>query len=534
MKKLIIGIALLMMLTFSGCYAGSSQVASPSSTSPSPTWIPPTPIINQEEAIAIAYQNVPFSVVEQASLSVRWTPQIGPRGAWQMEFGEANITQEELGWIPAPSGTPEVLINDFFDTGIYKTLLINIDGQTGEIMLKMATNGPRLGGPGLPPPPLTVIPPKSPTLSSPDITAPPGSWEVGENLQYSQECVWEDTLVGLELYQANSESLDGLLVPRQNIVVYDLNTRERKQVIKPPEGRMMDTPSIFGNKIVFAAVERDDFLRMGLSSKFDPSPNYDVFLYDLETNRMQQLTTEEHGQRSPRIYGATVVWLDARNQPLTQYPPPFDVYALDLKTNQETRITASATAEGYNQISISGNLVVWADMRHADISITNHSSNDPKYDNEIYLYDLATNREHRLTNSPRNDQCADIDGTRIIWLRQEDYQKADVYMYDLTSRQETQVSHSGYAAFSPSIYGDRIVWTDASSSKGNTDNDSIGNGQSPGSTIVLYDLNMQKETQLTPAEAWKVWFLPVIHQEHVVFTWSRQRGGVVYALDLPE
>ena len=367
---------------------------------------------------------------------------------------------------------------------------------------------------------------------TPSMSEPTGSWEIGGNLSYSQEPLWGDTLVGLGLNLVNSESKDGQ-IPRQNIIVYDLKTREQKQVIKVPELFVRDSPSIYGNKIVFSAIiDRDDFFRQGLSSMI--LLNWDIFLFDLETNQMQQLTSEEHAQMSPRIYGDTVVWLDARNQPLDQDPPPFDVYALNLKTNQETRITANTTAEGYTQISISGNLVVWTDMRHADASVTSHAENDSKYNNEIYVYDLAAKQEYRLTTSPNNDRCPDIDDKQVIWLRQEDYQKADVYMYDLTSRQETQVSHSGYAAFSPSIYGDRIVWTDASSSKGNTDNDVIANGQLPGAAIILFDLKTQRETQLTPTEAGKVWFWPVIHGNHVVYMWSRQRGGVVYALELPK
>jgi beta propeller repeat protein len=374
-----------------------------------------------------------------------------------------------------------------------------------------------------------VIPVSSPAPST--TSEPAGSWQVGQNLNYSQEPIWDNTLVGLELNLTDPDVKAGQ-VP-QSIVIYDLNTKERKRVIEPPEGLMVDTPSIYENKVVFAAVNRDEYIRHMLSSKLEPEPNYDIFLFDLETDQMQQLTTEEHAQMSPRIYGDTVIWLDARNQPLDQYPPPFDVYALDLKTNQETRITANATAEGYTQLAISGNLIVWTDMRYADGSITSHPSNASDYNNEIYIYDLTTNQERRLTTSPDNDRCPDIDGKRVIWLRQEDYQKADVFMYDLQSGQETQISHSNYADSNPSIFGDRIVWTDASSSKGNTSNDVIINGIPGSSTIVLFDIKAQKETQLTPTEAGKVWLLPVIHGNHIIYIWSRQIGGIAYALNLP-
>ena len=118
----------------------------------------PAPIITVDEAIDTAYKTVPASVVERFSLCIWWTSQIGPYGAWQMEFIGATISQDELGWVNNPKATPSVLLDDYHQTGIYNILLINIDGQTGMIQLKMAANGPQVG---VLPPPLTVIPPKA-------------------------------------------------------------------------------------------------------------------------------------------------------------------------------------------------------------------------------------------------------------------------------------------------------------------------------------------------------------------------------------
>jgi hypothetical protein len=118
-----------------------------------PTLVPPTPTITLNEAIDIAYGNVPASVVASSSLVIWWSLQ----GTWQMEF-VTNISQKDLGWVNNPEGTPTVVLNDYFDTGIYNVLLININGQTGMIQLKMASNGPQTGDPG---PPLTVVPPKA-------------------------------------------------------------------------------------------------------------------------------------------------------------------------------------------------------------------------------------------------------------------------------------------------------------------------------------------------------------------------------------
>jgi beta propeller repeat protein len=364
------------------------------------------------------------------------------------------------------------------------------------------------------------------------VPEPTGIWEIEGNLSYSQESIWGDTLVGLMDFPEESHGL----VPVRHILVCDLKKRTQQRIIEVPEDRIAGTPSIYGNKIVFATVDKDEYTRMILSnsSRIEPPPNYDIFLFDLETNQMQQLTSERHAQMSPVIYGDIVVWMDARNQSLSQNPHSLDIYALDLKTNRETRITPNTTAEGDTHLAISRNLVVWSDMRHTDTSITYHPSNAPDYNSDIYLYDLKLDQEKRLTTSPGKNRSPDIDGSRIIWLRQKDSQKADVFLYDLENDREIQISHSGYACSNPSISGDYVVWADAGSSLGVTNNNVVENGQKPGSAIALFAFEAQKEILLTSPESGKIRLLPVIHGNHVVYTWSSQEGPVAFALELYE
>ncbi len=352
-----------------------------------------------------------------------------------------------------------------------------------------------------------------------------GSWKVGEDLYIGQQSIYGDTLACLELVYK-----DGKLTG-QCLAVVDLKTHKKKQVLQIPDSRMADTPSIYMNKVVFATVDREEAMRVALSSKLQPPPNFDVFLLDLDTGEIKQLTTEEHAQMYPRIYGDIVVWLDARHQPPEIHPSSRDVYALDLKTGKETRITADTTAEGY--MAVSGDYIAWTDTRHADINVASHASNDSVYNNEIYVYDLKTGEERRITTSPLNDQCPAIDGDIITWKRQETLQKADIFMYDLETGQETQVSYSNYAVDSPSISGQRIVWADACASQGNTSNDVVINGIAPSADIYLYDIGTKQETRVTNAGDWQIWLWPVTQGNHVVYAWNAQTGGAIYVLDLP-
>jgi beta propeller repeat protein len=363
------------------------------------------------------------------------------------------------------------------------------------------------------------------------VTPPPtglpelaGSWQIGENFYYGLEPMWGDTLVGLE-FKYEDDKLVGYYLS-----TYNLNSHEKKQVLEIPDSRFVSEPSIYEDKIVWASVDKDAWLQHGLSSTMKPEPNWDVFILDLTTGEVKQLTNEEHAQMTPRIYGDTVIWSDARNQDTDRYPFSYDIFAYDLKTGKETRITANTTVEGYNHASLSGNYVAWTDMRHADMSVASHASNDSVYNNEIYLYDLNTGEERRITTSPQNDKCPDIDGSRIVWLRQTSNQGGDVFIYDLETGEETQISHSGYVSSGHSISGNRIVWADARSSKGNTNNDVVLNGQEPIADIYLYDLKTQEEMNLTDAKAWQVWMMPVICGDNVVFMLNRQIGSIVYAL----
>jgi hypothetical protein len=144
----IIFVTVLMLIA-----VGCSRI---SNTTPTPL-----PIITLEQTIAISYQSIPDSIAERAPLNVWWTPQIAPKGAWQMEFHNVNATPEELGWVANPSGTPIVDLNYNPESSpiLYQLLLIDIDGASGEVFLKMAaTSLARLNDI---PPPLTVVPPRT-------------------------------------------------------------------------------------------------------------------------------------------------------------------------------------------------------------------------------------------------------------------------------------------------------------------------------------------------------------------------------------
>lgn len=375
--------------------------------------------------------------------------------------------------------------------------------------------------PASPPPPAPE--PRDETSPGKELTVE--AWEIGNNWTYSQQAIWEDVMVGLE-----SEQERGKIV-KQCIATYNLRSREKELVYELPLSREVEQPpAIHGDRVVWASVDWDESEQQR-SLRRAPLPDWDVFLLDLKTGEVRQLTTEEHAQTYPRIYGDTVVWLDSRYEEEYHNPRRYDVYAYDLGTGEEKRLTSATSADGMN-LSIDGNLVVWADNRHADPEVSTHPSNAPEYNNDIYLYDLTTGREERITSYPGNDHYPDIDGNRILWLRQEDYIRADVFVYNLETGRESQVSKSRFADFQPSIHEDRIVWVDARKSLGNTSGDTVRNGRQGQTDIYLYDMETQQETKLTSTVPGQVLLNPVINGEYVVYTWVSMIKSIVYGIRL--
>ena len=69
-----------------------------------------------------------------------------------------------------------------------------------------------------------------------------GSRQLDSSISYSQECIYENTLVGLEPSGSDSYFVSGNT--NQNIVVYDLSTRNKIHSIDPPLGLIIYNSAI--------------------------------------------------------------------------------------------------------------------------------------------------------------------------------------------------------------------------------------------------------------------------------------------------
>ncbi len=84
---------------------------------------------------------------------------------------------------------------------------------------------------------------------------------------------------------------------------------------------------------------------------------------------------------------------------------------------------------------------------------------------DIYLYDIATGTEQRITTDPYDQYSPAIDGTRIVYKdNREYYFYPDMYLYDLTTNTEHRITNTFSAGWdsenAPTIDGSLIVWAD--------------------------------------------------------------------------
>jgi S-layer protein (TIGR01567 family) len=171
------------------------------------------------------------------------------------------------------------------------------------------------------------------------------------------------------------------------------------------------------------------------------------------------------------------------------------IYMYDLSTQRETKITESQFES--RSPDIYGGKIVWSDNRNGNP--------------DIYMYDLSTHQETQITTNEAEQYLPAIYGNRIVWTDNRSG-NFDIYMYDLSTHQETQITTNGSNQESPDIYGNWIVWEDWRN--GNYKNSS-------NCDIYMYDLSTSRETQITSNGSNQ--YLPGIYEDSIV--WTDWRNG---------
>jgi len=125
--------------------------------------------------------------------------------------------------------------------------------------------------------------------------------------------------------------------------------------------------------------------------------------------------------------------------------PNLDIYMHDLSTGKNVKLTNSSGRVLHPNIY--ENMVVYP-----------RASSGGKFD--IYVYDIDTKRESQITNTPEfSETMPDIYGNKIAFVRMYSLDKTDIIVYNMDTGEEIEVGSPSDFNYGPEIYGDKVVWS---------------------------------------------------------------------------
>jgi beta propeller repeat protein len=205
----------------------------------------------------------------------------------------------------------------------------------------------------------------------------------------------------------------------------------------------------------------------------------------------------------PDIQGHLVVWADRRNDPVPEDDEDIvDIYLYNVTTEMEMRLTTSRSNKGAP--SIGGDLVVWADERNGNF--------------DIYALDLSNGTEYQVTDDPNAQLSPKASTMAIAWMdtRTTVHPKwrEDIFYFDLVLGEERQASDTGLVK-SYDLWADKIVWEDTSRY----------NKPYESGDIFLHNISKNR-TKKYFASDWSQWS-PSVSEGKIVWTDSSVYGGEV-------
>lgn len=174
------------------------------------------------------------------------------------------------------------------------------------------------------------------------------------------------------------------------VLVHDVSTDE---TIVVGGGDGFDTqPRVDDGRVVFTR-----------RTTADGETVQDIILFDTATGEQRRVNPDRgRRQGNPDISGDIVVWGDA-----TDGTP--DVVYRDLSSADAVEVTGEGARPGFP--AVSGFLVVWEDARNAD-----PFASPTEEDTDIYLFDIRTGAEVRITSHPSRQELPDISGRQVVWM----------------------------------------------------------------------------------------------------------------------
>lgn len=240
--------------------------------------------------------------------------------------------------------------------------------------------------------------------------------------------------------------------------VYLVNVRTGKVRQLTDDGHPKYQPVISGNLVAWTdqsrGIETHDNNSLTGRSLAD-----DIFVLDLATGEKRRITEVPAKRHGLRISGKRLVWQDNRNE-FGEHYSHHDIYAYDLEADEEMEVVVAPGAQ--HLVAIDGDRIVWSDNRNSAILGTDRSGCFDCPDNpfDIYMYDFTTGEETVLDGSGANNTMPDIGGSRVVWGAFDDEGRTAIRLHDLeTGESRTLATPSLSGVDRPLVSGDYAVWT---------------------------------------------------------------------------
>ena len=203
--------------------------------------------------------------------------------------------------------------------------------------------------------------------------------------------------------------------------------------------------------------------------------NYEIYLYNIDTNETTQLTDNTGGDYSPYLSDSYVVWYG--------YDGDYEIYLYDIATGVTTKVTDNSYED--RDARVSDEYVVWLGRASGNYDVFMYEiatgvttqltssyydewgcrvdgSNMVWYgldgwDYEIYLYKAETDETLVLSDNTTDDYGPEISGPRVVWYG-SDGKDYEIYMYDMEADQMYQLSNNTYNDYMAQISGRNVAW----------------------------------------------------------------------------
>jgi beta propeller repeat protein len=220
-----------------------------------------------------------------------------------------------------------------------------------------------------------------------------------------------------------------------NIYRYDINTGLETQVgFDKPALSGQWLPDVDGNYIVWV----EDIAGQNFSSQYVPAHS-EVYLYDINTGLSGQLSPNLSGPTMPKVYGNNVIFTD-----FNPSSGKSDLYYHNINAQpglSGQSIPLFTNLSGYASPDLYGTNVVW-DLNSG-----------------VYFYDLnLSGQSKRLADYPYSRESqSNIYENYVVYTDTRMYNE-DIFLYDLTTDRNYQVTTNLSNQFNPVIYDNKIVW----------------------------------------------------------------------------